>query len=296
MKITGAINCKSGTAASGTAEALLSAIEAPFKHAGHDIDLRLVFPEQLPDALERAAAQKSSDMLLVCGGDGTVSLGAGIAYEAKKPLAVVPAGTLNLFARSLKIPLDVALAAEMLAAGTVRNRDIATANGKPFIHQFSVGLQPDIVEEREKLEYNSWLTKLLSGVKATTSVLMEDRNFKASADLEGLDRRQEYSVLTVAANPYGENHLPYADDMNEGVLGVYTAGPLPPGERAKLVADIMTGQWNENPHLIERRTKGIKLAFGKERPQKCTLDGELVALDENVEFQIIPDGLKVLLP
>ena len=44
---------------------------------------------------------------------------AGIAWKAGIPLGVVPAGTMNLFARSLKLPLDINLVLDTLAAGKV---------------------------------------------------------------------------------------------------------------------------------------------------------------------------------
>src|SRR5690606_39913243 len=56
-------------------------------------------------ALRKAATTDGVDAILAGGGDGTISTAAGIAYETGMPLAVLPAGTMNLFARALKVPL-----------------------------------------------------------------------------------------------------------------------------------------------------------------------------------------------
>jgi electron transport complex protein RnfE len=67
-------------------------------------------------------------------------------------LAILPAGTMNLFARAMKVPLVLEEALEAIADGEVGAVDIATANGRPFVHQFSVGIHARLVRIREKLK------------------------------------------------------------------------------------------------------------------------------------------------
>jgi diacylglycerol kinase family enzyme/membrane-associated phospholipid phosphatase len=105
--------------------------------------------ERLEETLRMAA--ESSEVLGVAGGDGSVNCAAGIASAMAKPLMLVPAGTLNHLARDLGLDSarDAALAAER---GEVVSVDVARIDGKPFLNTASLGLYPELVDERENLE------------------------------------------------------------------------------------------------------------------------------------------------
>ena len=63
----------------------------------------------------------------------------------KKALAILPAGTMNLFARGLGIPQSLDAAVEAFADGEIKAVDMASANGRPFVHQFSIGMHAKMV-------------------------------------------------------------------------------------------------------------------------------------------------------
>lgn len=81
------------------------------------------------------------DRVVVAAGDGTVARVAQIAAAGKRPLAVLPAGTANDFARALDLPLDLAAAARVAASGThLRAIDLLDAGGTPFVNTAAAGL------------------------------------------------------------------------------------------------------------------------------------------------------------
>jgi YegS/Rv2252/BmrU family lipid kinase len=96
------------------------------------------------DAIAAAAAEavaERPDRLVVAGGDGSIGPVAVTAGGADLPLAVVPAGTANDFARAMDIPLDLEEACA-LAAGDARERtvDILRAGDRPFLNAAAIGL------------------------------------------------------------------------------------------------------------------------------------------------------------
>jgi diacylglycerol kinase (ATP) len=99
------------------------------------------------DELDRAA-RTPADRYVVAGGDGSIGSVAALAARARVPLAVVPVGTANDFARALRIPLDSAEASTLAAAGRrTRRVDLAWIDGpeiarRPFLNAASVGLSP----------------------------------------------------------------------------------------------------------------------------------------------------------
>src|SRR5690606_35600402 len=134
--------------------------------AGHTLAIDVVSGNEVQAHLDKAAARRGVDVVLVGGGDGTISAAAGLLMNRKKALAVLPAGTMNLFARGLGIPLALDAAVEAFATGRVIAADMASANGKPFIHQFSVGVHARMVHLREKMEFGSRLGKIGASVRA----------------------------------------------------------------------------------------------------------------------------------
>ena len=82
----------------------------------HSIDIDIVSGDELVDALDKAATGQRR-YRLAGGGDGTVSAAAARLMDSKKALAILPAGTMNLFARSLGIPLTLDAAVQAFGEG-----------------------------------------------------------------------------------------------------------------------------------------------------------------------------------
>ena len=104
----------------------------------------------ITDLLEEAARSGRAQALGVAGGDGSVAAAAAVALAHGLPLAVVPAGTLNHFARDLGVetPEEAAGAVE---AGRAVSVDVADVNGTPFLNTASIGVYPEMVRRRDAL-------------------------------------------------------------------------------------------------------------------------------------------------
>jgi diacylglycerol kinase family enzyme len=268
-----------------------------FSRRGHELVCDIVSGENLLPALERAAADSGIDAMLVGGGDGTISAAAGVAFAAGKPLAVLPAGTMNLFARSLAIPLDLDEALEALADGEVQQADIATANGRPFVHQFSVGIHTRLVQIRETLEYNGRAQKMAASVRAFIAAISRPPNFSAEIRTDrGLERRR-ISGISVTNNPLAEGHVPHADGLDQGVLGVYVARPMTGMQMLRFCIGLFAGHWKANPFVSERAVRQLTLEFpARKASAKALIDGELLDLEPRVKLEIHPGALTVVVP
>nr|MBA3248955.1 hypothetical protein [Geodermatophilaceae bacterium] len=101
----------------------------------------------------------------VAGGDGTVATVAVTALEYQLPLAVIPAGTLNHFARDVGITVT-ADAAGAVEQGTAVLVDVATVGGTPFLNTASIGSYPQMVARREALEprFGKWPALFLAAL------------------------------------------------------------------------------------------------------------------------------------
>src|SRR5690606_36895097 len=99
--------------------------------------------------LVRRAAE-SAEIVVIGGGDGTLSSTLPVFMETGRTMGVLPLGTANDLARSLEIPLDPLLAAEMLATGDVKRIDLGEVNGRPFCNAVSVGFPAQVAGAEDR--------------------------------------------------------------------------------------------------------------------------------------------------
>ncbi|TIO14583.1 MAG: diacylglycerol kinase family lipid kinase, partial [Mesorhizobium sp.] len=134
------LNKDGGTLRTTDVAAFADRVRELLEAAGHSVQIDIVAGGEIATALEKAIAMRNVDVVLAGGGDGTVSTAASLLMNKKKALAILPAGTMNLFARSLGIPQTLEAALKAFTDAEVKAVDMATANGRPFVHQFSIGM------------------------------------------------------------------------------------------------------------------------------------------------------------
>jgi len=148
---------------------------------------RLGEHDDLTDALAKAAA--GAVALGAAGGDGTISAAAAAALAAEVPLLVIPGGTLNHFARALRVDmLDEALSAARQGNG--REVDVAAVqvlggDRRVFVNNSSIGGYPELVLLRERLEDR--LGKWPAAAVALAVILA--RTTPANVSIDGRRRR-----------------------------------------------------------------------------------------------------------
>ena len=297
LRVFAVLNRDGGILRTTDIDGLSGILRHDFGSQWHDISICSVAGKDVEKALADAADDEAGDVILAGGGDGTVSAAAATCWKSGKALGVLPAGTMNLYARTLQVPLEIEAAVQALAAGRLARADIATANGRPFIHQFSVGMQSRMVREREKLEYSSRLGKILANIRAMTTLITRPPSFPAIIEADGALASGNRSLVAISNNPHGPGHLPYADTIDAGKLGIYQVPELSASEAAGIASDLAIGSWERNALLEWSLASQVKLQFPRRKSgDHAVIDGELVDLEEHVEIDIRPGELKVLLP
>jgi diacylglycerol kinase family enzyme len=297
MKVHAVFNRDGGTFRTTDMVLFAKTAKEVFEGHGHSFESELVAGKHIVKALRSVAAEAGEHVLMAGGGDGTISAAADVAWKAKVPLAVLPAGTMNLFARALKIPLELNAALESLASGRIEAVDISTANEESFVHQFSIGFQPQMIKLRNTLEFRSRWGKRLASMRAFAKAMGDPPRFTVRLVLDGAATERTVSAISIVNNPYGQGMLPVPDRIDRGELGVYIADRLTPAALMKLAFTVLTGSWRRNPDVDEILAKEVELHFPHlRRSAKATIDGELIPLPRDVKIAIHAGELKVLVP
>lgn len=295
MNLFAVFNRDGGTFKTTDMSAYCAHATKTFEAAGHQVECHVVAGDKVVETMEKAASTPGVEALIAGGGDGTISAAAGIAWKAQIALGVVPAGTMNLFARSLKLPLDIWQVLDALAEGTPEHIDIASANGRSFVHQFSAGLHARMVRYRNSMTFGSRLGKMRASVRAAVGVMLNPPEFEVEFNVEGKRGYRKVSAISVSNNEFGRDPLMYADDLTRGHLGFYIAEPLKPAGVAKLTYDILRGRLKENAAVTAMTATQLELHFPRHRHDvRCVIDGELLPMKRDVMLKIHAGELKVL--
>jgi len=269
-----------------------------FKAAGHQASVKLTTGSGMGAIIDRHLKQKDIDVLIVGGGDGSVSSAAARLKGSNIALGIIPLGTMNLFARSLGMPLALADALAALVKAHPKPVDVAMVGDRLFLHQLSFGLQPELVKTRERMKYRSRVGKMFASVRAFLSTLRRPKQLALEIAIDGEAKVFRTPALVISNNLYGETLLPFADKVDEGVLGVYICTSRKWPDLIKLTADVMLGNWANNPCVETFAVHTVAIApLGRDRkPITASLDGELVQFIGRISVKILPRALTVLVP
>jgi len=249
------------------------------------------------EAFDKASAARGVDVVIAGGGDGTISAAAARLMGKKKALAVLPAGTMNLFARGLGIPQNLDDAVKAFADGEIIAVDMASANGRPFVHQFSIGMHAKMVHLREKMDFGSRLGKIRASARAAWSTLNNPPAMNVTLTIGEAEVVARTSGIGITNNLFGERHLPYADNPAGGVLGIYVTMTRQRGELLHFFFNMARGKWRDNQHVeIHQTDKAVLHINTSGKRLKAVLDGELIGLEPDTVFEIHPKALRVLVP
>lgn len=296
MKIAIVLNSGAGTLRNGDPAAVAKSVADVFREAGHEVETTVAVGAEAVAAIRRIVTAGTAEVVVAGGGDGTISAAAAACAGTDIALGVLPLGTMNLFARALHIPLALDKAAEALAHGTIRRVDVARVNGRTFIHALSIGFHATLVEEREKMPtYRSRFTKMAGSVRSWWRVIRAPRRLSLSIRTDHTTMERQTIGLVVSNNVLGVGHLPYADQLDAGVLGLYVTTAETPAEIARVTAEAAVGLVSMSPLIEHLASQAVAIQFQR-RHLKATVDGELVQLARPITVESVPGALKVLAP
>lgn len=275
------LNGDSGTLKTTDLDVFEKHISTEFNNAGHSVTLIRIDEMGMKTALDKASSSPA-ELLVAAGGDGTVSALAELAWKSGRALGVLPCGTMNLYASTLKMPSDVFEAVTALARGQEDFADVATANGKLFINQYAVGFHPRAVKLRNTMNYGSRIGKIWATLKALLSVMTDPPSIAVEMSVDEKEPQiEEITALSISNNLLGTGHELFADLYNGHLLGVYRTPRVRPIEAVKLILDLIVGTWAGNEKVLIEDARQSSLRFPQKKSNaKALIDGELVDLPD----------------
>ncbi len=289
---------------------IIAALEA------EDIRAELAFtkPDESPSLIAQRAVEEGCAMVIVGGGDGTVSEVAKGLLHAPIPLGILPIGTYNNIARSLNIPTDITQACQVLAQGQVKPIDVGQANDEHYFFEAAgVGLDAIIFPLGEEIKGGRWgrmlqVFRLAMSYQPQPLRIELDRPMAAtrtrpSPRRQFLPRRiathrefQIQALLVVIANgPYYGTGFTVAPDaiVDDGLLTVTIYRKFSKWELVRHFWSISRGQHHYNPKIETYQAAVVRLT--SKAKLQVHIDGHAIG-KVPVTFRVIKQALKVIVP
>ncbi|MDN5854640.1 MAG: lipid kinase [Actinomycetia bacterium] len=253
-------------------------------------------PARLGDVLE-SVLSSGCDLVIVGGGDGTLSTAVDLLARRGVTLGVIPLGTANDLARTLQIPPDVNAACEAIADGKVVDIDVGGMGEHTFCNVASVGLAVGVTKALTP-RLKRRLGPLAYPV-ATLRAYRRHRPFTAYLEFPDGDHqtvRVDDTVAVAVGNGryYGGGNAVSPDSgIDDHSLDVYA---VPRGSLRDRVAGIRRmrdGSFVNLEHVTHLHTRCIRLRTEPE--QQINLDGEVIASTPQ-ELRVHRNALDVLVP
>jgi YegS/Rv2252/BmrU family lipid kinase len=251
-------------------------------------------PEDPGGGQARAAVAAGADLVLACGGDGTVTACAAGLAGSGTPMGIVPAGTGNLLARNLGLPLDVAGALTVALAGVNRELDVGVANGRPFLVMAGLGLDARMLDSAsEPLKKRlGWVAYAVAGLRHLRARPMR---VTLRADGGPPDRRRASAIIAgnVGRLQGGVALLPGAAP-DDGQLDVVVLTATGWAGWLAVGAQVLLRRGSERGPVT--RSAFRELRIDADRDYLWELDGEVMGSTRQLEIAIQPERLLVRVP
>ena len=235
----------------------------------------------------------AADRIVVGGGDGTLSKALPALLELRKPVAVLPLGTANDFARTLGLSGDQLQAAETALGGCEHKIDLGLANGKPYLNVASVGVASQVVKAQSKAMKRRW--RVLAYAISLLQAARDLKPFFVELDIDD-GRRWTGPVyqVSIGNGRYHGGGLTVAENaaIDDGLLDLYVVYPGTFWQLFACLTHLRFGLMK--PNLLDRHTaRRVTLRTSGARP--VDTDGRL-ATKTPVKISLLREGLTVLVP
>lgn len=215
------------------------------------------------------------DRIAVAGGDGSIGLAAELAGARDVPLAVIPAGTANDFARAHELPLDHRDAVRLAVGGKELDRlELGRLGDRPFVNVASAGLAPEAA--RHAQGYKKLLGPLAYLVGAARAGLgSQPIACRVTVDgaSEPLYEGESWQLIVSVSGAFGGGSSIDEADPGDGRLHVTV---VPAGSRLKLAwraIGMRRGDLADQGGVID--AEGTRIELGLAPDAQLNVDGEL---------------------
>lgn len=255
-------------------------------------DAEIIFTEYAGHATKIAeeAVLANIDIVASVGGDGTINEVASALESSTKKMAIIPCGSGNGLARTLKIPLDNRKAIQRLNTAQTVKIDSGTFNERKFFNMAGIGFDAHISALFAQDKNRGFKGYIQSTFKEIAQY--QPQVYEISIDGE-IYKKKAFMISVANSSQYGNNAFisPFAS-LNDGLLDICVIKPFPVYKFPMLAYRMFTKLTHTSNYVNIYRGKDIKITRATDGP--VHIDGEPLFFPKEIAIGVKPLSLTLL--
>ncbi|SNZ15910.1 diacylglycerol kinase [Terribacillus aidingensis] len=271
-----------------------------FEKAGYETSAHATTCEGDAKAAARLAVERGYELVVACGGDGTVNeVVSGLAEQPNRPkLGIIPVGTTNDLARALNIPRNIKRAAEIILEGKTRKLDIGKVNDQYFMNIAGGGKLTELtydVPSKTKTMLGQ-MAYYLKGIEMLPSL----RPIKVEIEYDGKWFEDEIMLFLVSNTNSVGGFEKLAPDalLDDGLFDLVILRKTNIAEFIRVVSLAIRGAHLDHDLIFYTRANRIKVKPADKMQLNIdgeyggSLPGEFVNLHQHIEYFVTDEFIK----
>ncbi|MEI7642812.1 MAG: diacylglycerol kinase family protein [Chloroflexales bacterium] len=274
-------------------EAELNAAAAVWRDHGWQVEMLPTTGPGDGRRLARQAADAHYDIVVAAGGDGTINDVINGLAGTSTALATLPLGTMNVWARELRLPLQPRAAAAAMLNWHVRSIDLGRAGNRYFLLMAGIGFDAAItagVRADEKRRLGA-LAYVLRGIEQTLSV----RGSRTRIQIDGRTISGRILMVVVGNSQLygGMVKITHRASIDDGLLDVCVIRGDNGISAVRHLIAILRRRYSLDPEIEYYRARSIQITARPRMPVQ--VDGDAIG-QTPMTFSVAPRALYALLP
>ena len=229
--------------------------------------------------LAKEAIEAQVDLVVACGGDGTVNEVASVLLGSEIPLGIIPMGSGNGLASNLNIPKNLNNALALIKKPRIIHIDAGCVNKRFFFSNMGIGFDAEVIGHYEQINTRGFFAYLKAAFLSLKSFSYEEYAYKIGKVKTAV---APFLLFVSNSNEMGNRiTLTPQASLQDGLLDIIVV-PKISRLRAVLFGLLM---FFKNHHSLKElryyQEEGLTIYSDRNEPFRVQVDGEFVTFEED---------------
>jgi diacylglycerol kinase (ATP) len=242
------------------------------------------------DSVKQKIINGNYNIVVACGGDGTVNLVGSVVLNTSMSLGILPLGSGNGLARSNNIPMELNKALHLIETGNTSKIDSATINGKMYFCTAGIGFDAHIANKFA----TSTKRGFFSYFKISVQEFFKYKTHQYKIMIDGKTTITNAFLITIANAGQWGNDVYIAPNaiLNDGILNISILKPFSLIDAINIGYKLFNKNIHQSKNLISLTGKEITIEYKGELP--VHFDGEPFSAKNKISIVINPLSLSIV--
>tara|TARA_Y200000002_G_scaffold351408_1_gene329389 strand:- start:19 stop:894 length:876 start_codon:yes stop_codon:yes gene_type:complete len=278
-----------------TFKKLCKSIEKTFNKKKYSLHVLKTLNKGHAISLAQKAISEKADLIVACGGDGTINEVAQVLVETKIPLAIIPLGSGNGIARHFKIPFGIKKALQIIKKNNLAKMDVGVVNGSYFFGNMGCALESLFIRRYQKNKWHGIFAYVIAFFEAL--IVFKYNRVQIKYDKV----KQEISPFVMLISNTNQQGYDFSLTpkalSDDGLIDLFFMEKSNILNIIKFLINVLMGKELDLQGCRIIRLAALKISLLSQGDFCVQIDGEyLQVVSKNLDIKILPKKLSVIIP